>query len=106
MEPSLAFQIATALGPLAQGVGGHHDWNGGWWILMVVGMVTFWALVIGGGIWLARELSANRRAREGHAEEPVPLEILDRRLAEGAISIEDYEQRRRTLLDAGGGTDG
>lgn len=91
--------IATILVPLANAADDHHGWGGGWWVVMVVGMLVFWGLVIVGGVWLAREL-AGRRSRRG--EEPAALEILDRRLAEGAISTEEYDERRRALLDAAG----
>jgi uncharacterized membrane protein len=33
-----------------------------------------------------------------------PLAILDRRLAEGQISVEEYEQRRKTLTASGQAT--
>ena len=98
MSP-LAIQLTTALLPAANGFDGHHDWGGGWWILMVVAMVAFWALVIGGVIWLARELSRRRPPRET-GDGPAALGILDRRLAEGAISVEEYTERRRALLEA------
>lgn len=59
---SFATQIGSALAPLADTFDGHHDWGGGWWIVMAVGMLAFWILVIVGGIWLVRELSERRRA--------------------------------------------
>lgn len=97
---SFATQIATALVPLADTFDGHHDWGDGWWIVMALGMLAFWALVIVGAIWLVRELAAGRRSGERPTDDPRALEILDRRLAEGAISIEEYEERRRALIDA------
>jgi hypothetical protein len=33
----------------------------------------------------------------GDARDEPPLKILDRRLAEGKISVEDYEQRKEIL---------
>jgi uncharacterized membrane protein len=39
---------------------------------------------------------AHQRHEEGGG--PTPLDVLDRRLADGSISMEDYEQRRRVLL--------
>jgi uncharacterized membrane protein len=68
--------------------------------MMAVGMVAFWALVVGGGIWLVRELTADRRSGRHPGSDSNALEILDRRLAEGAISIDEYTERRRALLDA------
>jgi putative membrane protein len=81
--------------PLAQW--DHHDWDGGWWILMAVGMVLFWGLVIAGLIWLARTVLADRHLAAGGARESNATEILDRRLAEGDIEIEEYRERRAEL---------
>lgn len=65
----------------------------GWWVAMAIGMVLFWALVIVGLVWLARELTG----RQGPGSRQDPLELLDRRLAEGTISPEDYRERREIL---------
>jgi putative membrane protein len=74
---------------------GMHDGDvgAGWMIVMMLGMVLFWGLVVLGAIWLLRELIG--RGRHGAAGDP--LAILDRRLAEGQISVEEYEQRKKTL---------
>jgi putative membrane protein len=74
---------------------GMHDGDvgAGWMIVMMLGIVLFWGLVIVGVVWLLRE--AIGRGNNGHGAEP--LAILDRRLAEGQISVEEYEQRRKTL---------
>jgi putative membrane protein len=80
---------------LADSDWGHMD--GGWWVVMMVGMVLFWGLVILGIVWLVREL-AGRGARLGR--EPDALELLDRRLADGTISPEDYHERRAILTDS------
>lgn len=77
-------------------VDGHMDWDGGWWIVMVLGMILFWGLVIFGAVWLVRELGSHRSG-EDHGAESDPLAILDRRLAEGSISAEEYSQRRQIL---------
>lgn len=77
---------------------GHMDWDGGWGAVMMIGMVLFWGLLIAGAIWLVRELSGARQT--GGADAKDPLEVLDRRLAEGLISVEEYQQRRALLLEA------
>lgn len=69
------------------------DVGAGWMIVMMLGMVLFWGLVIVGAVWLLREAIVR-----GHREPGTdPLAILDRRLAEGQISVEEYEQRKSTL---------
>jgi putative membrane protein len=83
--------------PLAD-VDGHMDWDwdGGWGVLMVVGMVLFWALIIAGVVWLVRELSSQKRPQAAGPDDD-PLRMLDRRLAEGKISPDDYRERRAIL---------
>lgn len=75
---------------------GHMDWDGGWWIVMAIGMILFWALVILGVVWLVRELSHSREARRADAE-PDAVAILERRLASGEISADEYRERRAIL---------
>jgi len=78
---------------------GMHDSDvgAGWMMVMMLGMVLFWGLVIVGVVWLLRETIG----RSHHGPGGGPLAILDRRLAEGQISIEEYEQRKRTLTASG-----
>lgn len=95
MEPIGAL-IGLAL-PLADNGWGDHmdmDWDGGWWIVMVIVMVLFWGLVILGIVWLVRELSGARGQAKSETD---ALAILDRRFAEGAISTEEYRERRAVL---------
>lgn len=75
---------------------GHMDWDGGWSVVMVVGMVLFWALLIAGIVWVVRELARGRGAEHSSADTG-PLQTLDRRLAEGSISPDDYRERRAML---------
>jgi uncharacterized membrane protein len=71
--------------------------GGGWWIAHLIFMLLIAALVILAIVWLVRNLSAGPGRRHG---EPTALEVLDRRFAEGTISVDDYNERRRIL---GGG---
>jgi putative membrane protein len=81
---------------LAQGWwDGHMGWDGGWWIVMVVGMVLFWALIVIGAILVVRELTRGRDERRGGEDDAIAL--LDRRLAAGEISPEEYRERRAVL---------
>ena len=76
----------------------------GGWIVMALVLIVIVALLV----WLvlrttggdARDRSPVERAR-GDAHDEPPLKILDRRLAEGKISIEDYEQRKQILAGDG-----
>jgi putative membrane protein len=78
----------------------HMYWNrgpgagGGWWIGHLIFMLLVAALLILAIVWLVRNLSAGAGGRRG---EPTALEVLDRRFAEGAISVEEYHERRRIL---------
>lgn len=75
---------------LADTWGWHHDDAGiGWWFVMMLGMVVFWGAVIAFVVWLLRG-GLERRG------EP-PEETLRRRLADGSISVEEYEQRRAAM---------
>lgn len=71
-----------------------HDMGWGWWLVMVVGMVGFWALVLYGVFWLVRG-GAPRHSEPATRESPD--EVLGRRLAEGEITVEEYERLRITL---------
>jgi putative membrane protein len=84
-------ELTTAIALLAH-IEGHHD--GGWWWLMAIGMIVFWGAVIWLVVWLAR---GGLSALSARGREPGALEILDRRLAEGSIEVEEYEQRRAAL---------
>lgn len=78
------------------GFDGHMDWDGGWWIVMALGMVIFWGLVIVGIAWLVRELAGPGRDA-GKRQEGDPLVLLDRRLADGSITPDEYRERRAIL---------
>jgi putative membrane protein len=81
--------------PLADGWG-MHDGDWGWMIVMMFVMLLFWAAVILGIVWVARDGFARPRGERRET----PTEILDRRFAEGAISVEDYNERRKVIADS------
>jgi putative membrane protein len=68
----------------------------GWWLLMSVGMVAFWGLVIWGIVALVRGGTSNPSPPEKEPDRP--LEILQRRLARGEISVEEYEKLHDSLI--------
>jgi putative membrane protein len=76
-----------------------YDVGWGWWLLMSVGMAAFWGLVIYGALWLARSAnSADRASAAPPGPTEPPEQILERRLASGEISIDEYETLR-TVID-------
>ena len=84
----------TAAVVLADSWGWHHgDVGIGWWIVMMLGMIIFWGAIIALVVW------ALRGGIGGIGQRPPeePLEILKRRLADGSITVEEYEQRRAKL---------
>jgi putative membrane protein len=81
--------------PLADSNGwGMH--GTGWWAPMMIGMVLFWGAIILGIVWLVRG-GFDRRPQ---GQEETALSLLDRRFAEGALSLDDYHQRRKILSGA------
>jgi putative membrane protein len=76
--------------------------GGGWWIVMMLWMVLFWGAVIFGIVWLVRGGVSSQSWRA--SREATPLETLDRRFAEGTISVDEYHERRRVLTGSPDGT--
>ena len=74
----------------------HGDFSTGWMIVMMIAMVLFWAGIILRIVWLVRGASGGGWHWGGERKE-TPREILERRFAEGAISVEDYHQRREVI---------
>ena len=60
---------------------------------MMLGMLVFWALVIGAVVRVIREVSGRREDR-AVAES---AEAMDRRFAAGEISIQEYRGRKAVL---------
>ena len=86
-----ALRVLDAVGFDAEYVHGDVGW--GWMIGMMVVMVVFWGAIIFGVIWLIRGAVGGRPAERKES----PSEILERRFAEGGISVEDYRARREVL---------
>lgn len=64
-----------------------HDTDAG--VPMVMGMIVFWVAAIVLVAWLVRG--------GGQPRSQTPEEVLRQRLAEGAISVEEYQQRWTAL---------
>lgn len=82
--------------PLADSWNMHDSWGWGWMMPMMLGMALFWGAIILGFAWLVRDGIGRRQGR--HQE--TALTILDRRSAQGALSPDEYHQRRNVLTDA------
>jgi len=70
----------------------------GWlmWLSMTVGVVAFWVIVV---LVIRALWRGNRGERQVGPARPDPLTLLQEGLARGEISPEQYEQRRRILVD-------
>lgn len=79
---------------------GWYDGGPGWagWVVMVVMLLVFWALLIFGGLVVYRSVHGDGHRSAAARDDAERL--LDERLARGEIDPEDYE-RRRALLRAG-----
>lgn len=84
-----------------------HGWNGmgwmgmGWggWIMMIVIVLTVWAVVAVAGIALFRGLRIREGGTRGAsaAETSEADRLLDERFARGEIDSDEYTARRETL---------
>jgi uncharacterized membrane protein len=82
-----------------------HGWG------MMVSMFLFWALVLGGGLWLLARLfpAARTPQSQGHdaygAAMDSAVQVVRQRYASGEISKSEYQEVLRTLerttLDVG-----
>ena len=76
----------------------HGDWGWGWMSLMMVMMVLFWGAIIFAVVWLVRGAAQGGWTSGGTpARKETPLEILERRFAEGDMTEDDYRARREVL---------
>lgn len=64
-----------------------YGMDGFGWVVMV----AWWVLVVVGIVWLVRSFAGQPDGR-GSARR-----LLDERFAAGELSVEEYQQRRRTL---------
>jgi uncharacterized membrane protein len=81
-----------------------HEMGSGEWIVMALVLIVVVALLVWAVLRTSGGDGRDRRyveAAPGAARDEPPLKILDRRLAEGKISVEDYEQRKKILAGDG-----
>lgn len=61
-------------------------------------MLLFWALILGGLVWLVVTVSRNQRLiGVPRAAGEAPLEVLKRRYAAGEFNKEQFDEMRRNL---------
>jgi putative membrane protein len=73
-----------------------HGIGWAWWLLLAIGVIVFWGAVVLAVTSFMRLRDAERHS-ERHSE--IPEEILKGRLAEGDLSVDEYE-RLHAALDA------
>lgn len=66
--------------------------NFGW-----IGMILFWLLIIGLVALVVWALTNNGRRKSSEKEFEGPLEVIQKRLASGEISVEEYQSIKREL---------
>ncbi len=82
-----------------EGTWGWHDMMGFGWFgwFGAVFMLLFWVLIIVGIVWFIKWLV--EQSSSGGSSKSRALEILDEKYARGEIDDEEYERRRRKLLE-------
>ncbi len=78
--------------------------DGGWWILMMVGMVLFWGLLVVGLLTLWRHQHSTPTNSLGAPAAPAvaanaAIATLQERFARGELSEEEYARRLALLKD-------
>jgi uncharacterized membrane protein len=67
------------------------------WIVAIVWTVIILALIAGGVVWLVSALSRPGTRALGTTSEGSAREILDRRLAKGELTLEQYKELRGAI---------
>jgi len=73
---------------------GSGDWGWGWGIVMMFGMIAFWALVVWAVVAVVRGLGGPRQASPRD-----PEATLAERFAAGEIDEDEYRSRRDVLRE-------
>ena len=95
---NLLWSAANIVAEGPPGYPGHWGWHhglmgSGWGIFMILLMLLFWGLVIGGIILIVRLLFPTTRLTAPEN----PLEILKRRYARGEIQKAEFEEKKKDL---------
>ena len=68
-------------------------WGSGWMLVMMLG----WVVLLGFGIWAIVALTRARPQPSAPPRAEAPIEVLDRRLAAGEITSEEYLAARALM---------
>ncbi len=74
---------------------GFHDGMGWWMLFGGMGMMVFWAVIIGLVVWSVTRVAGGREERGEQSQSPI--DIVERRLARGEISKDEFEDLKRAL---------
>jgi putative membrane protein len=74
------------------------------WILSILWTLIIVALVVAGIVWLVSALGSRGADARAPSSGPSAREILDRRLASGELTLEQYHQLRDTIEDPANAT--
>ena len=74
-----------------------NDIGWGGWIVMVLAMLAFWALVVVATIALFRGSRSDKPTQLANRD---PMQILDERFARGEIDVDEYRARQDVLRAA------
>ncbi len=78
---------------------GGFGFGGGTMLFGGLIMLVFWALIIGGAVWLVVTLARGGQFSLGAGSaNQKPLEILQARYAKGEITKEQYDATKRDLV--------
>jgi putative membrane protein len=73
--------------------------NGGWWVVMMVGMLVFWAILVIGVVALLRHYMSRRDGQGSEPPSTSAIEILRERFARGELNEEEYSRRLALLKE-------
>ncbi len=78
-----------------------NDWGWGGWALGFLMMLVFWGGLAALIVLLVRGTDRTSDRQEPRGDPHDADAILRERLARGEISVEEYEERKKVLQDAG-----
>jgi putative membrane protein len=67
------------------------------WLVMILNLLALWALVVIAGMALVRGIGSNKSTSPSDTDHPIPMRILEERLARGEIDVDEYQARQEAL---------